>query len=687
MELINEIKSQVKHNKIDQNILMLLEENIDEIIENINNVKLLEMIINYAKNKYFNDEAILSDYAYDKLIYKMELLDPNNKVLTDVGYKIDIVNKVKLLYHMGSMNKTKPDTPEKLLKFKNNFKGPYILSNKLDGVSGMLIIEKNKKYLYTRGDGKIGSDISHILPYVNVTNLDNVVKYLNENNLSRMILRCEIIIPIKTFFEKYESVSANPRNFVSGQVNAKQISGNVLNDIHLVFYEIIEPWTTIDQQYSVLTTLRLRTSPFELCTYERLTNEYLQQDYKKRKETTLYEIDGIIISDIGEHERNVENNPEYSIAFKESSAVAKAIVDYVEWNLSKDKYFKPRVKIVPIKLSGVTITHATANNAKFVYDNKIGPGAELLITRSGEVIPKILKVLKPASHPQMPTIGLGNWEWNETGVDILLMSDEMVPEQLIKILSLFAKKLDIKYIDESTFKTLVDNKVIERLSDIFYLTKNDLMELEGFQEKKTNKILMELNTGFNKMHLVDLMIASNILGRGLGPKKIKKIMSEYPDITLQSYKPYDELVKMIVKIDGFDDITAKKFITNLDAFNEFLEEIPTNIRDRLMLDTIPKRKNQNNKKKQKNLNGLKIVFTGFRNKEWEKIITDNGGEISSSVSKNIGLVVCEDLDDTSNKLIKAKDLGIKILLRKDFDDYMRRTYGITLVNLTNIVEI
>lgn len=685
MEIINDIKTQIKNKNLNEEVFVFVEDNIESIVEEITNVKILAEIINYAKYKFFNEESVLSDYAYDKLIEKMEILDPNNKVLTEIGYKINSINKIKLPYHMGSMSKVKPDTRQILTKYKNDYLGPYILSNKMDGVSGMLIVHNNGKIqLYTRGDGTIGSDVSHIVQYVDIQNKQNIITYLQENNLSKIIFRCEIIIPIKTFYDKYQDTSANPRNFVSGQVNAKSISGTILSDIHLVFYEIIEPWTTIDQQYGILTTLGLRTSPFELYTYNKLTIENLQNELKKRKETSLYEIDGLIISDIGDHERNKSGNPEYSIAFKETTIVAKVTIDYVEWNISKDGYFKPRIKIIPVQLSGVTITYATANNAKYVYTNKLGPGAIIIITRSGDVIPKILKVVVSASHPQMPSYGLGNWVWNESGVDIILDTDKIVPDQLIKILSFFAKHLGVKNIDEATFRTLVENNIINELSDIFYIKKTDLLKLEGFQDKKTNKVMDELTSAFDRMHLVDLMIASNILGRGLGPKKIKKILSKYPDITIQSYKPYDVLVDMIDDIPGFDEIMAKKFINNLDKFNEFMERVPSNIRDRLILDTIPKKKPTQNKI---DLSGVKIVFTGFRNKEWQKIIIDHNGEITESVSKNTTLLVCENINDKSNKIQKAQKLKIKIIDKNDFVDYMKKNYSLLVIDFIDVIEM
>jgi len=680
-----ELKQFIKNDAIyDTKIFEFIEENINEIIDynfKDKDKKLLAIIINYAKEKYYNDEPVISDYVYDELADKLSELDPTNKVLTSVGYKLSSINKVELPYHMGSMNKivkkynkTNDDSIDSLIKFKTKYKGPYIISNKMDGISAMLSIKKGIIKMFTRGDGKVGSDITHLINYINIKNFEEIKK------IDNIIFRCELIMKIKTFDDKYKLIGSNPRNFVSGQINSKELKKSVLNDIDLIFYEIIEPWTSIDKQYNKLTILNMSIAPFELISYDKLTIENLSHILKKRKNDSLYEIDGIIISDTNLHERNKDGNPSYSFAFKETLPGINATVEQVEWNISKDGYIKPRIKIIPIKFGGVNITYATAHNAKYIFDNKIGPGAIITITRSGDVIPYILKVVKPVTNPQMPSKKLG-WEWNKTGVDIIIST--FTPEQLIKTLAYFVKALDIKNIDESTFKVLVDNKIITTLSDIFYLEKKDMDNLLGFGNKKIEKILNELDIGFKKMHLLDLMHASNIFGHGFGFKRLKKIMETYPDIIIQIYKSENILIKMIDDIEGFDEITAKQFVDALDKFIEFLDEIPKNIKDRLMLDTIPKKKN----KKKVSLNGIKIVFTGFRNKQWEQIISDLGGEISNSVSKNTNILVCNDPEENSNKINKAKELQIKILSKEEFPNYFKQKYNINLIDLSQIIEI
>jgi len=699
--MIKTLKKNIRNNKIiNDDIFKIVTDNIDTIVSTIDNIKLYEIILNEANNRYHNSTSIIDDYVYDRLLDRLKSLDPNNKIFSNIGYTVESINKVKLPYHMGSMNKIKKTDIDLFLKFIKQYNGPYLISDKLDGISALLDINNNVLKMYTRGDGTYGSDITHLIEFINIVNLNNIHDYLKQNKLKRIILRGELVMKLETFNKTYATIAANPRNFVSGQVNAKKLDGNILKDIDLVFYEIIEPNMSIDKQFNIMSDLQLSVSPFEIETINNLTLvevetsgrkpdvssevnvslDKLSAYLKRRKEISKYDIDGIIVSDINNHSRNMSGNPEYSFAFKENNVFKDAIVEEVEWNISKDGFLKPRVRIVPIQLSGVQITYVTAHNAKYVYDNKIGKGSIIQITRSGDVIPYIVKIIKPSSEVQMPQI-LDEWQWNKSGVDIVLKSDSMNDEQLIKTLSYFVKKLDIKNMDEATFKTLVEHKIINSLSDIFRVSefKDKLLLLDGFKEKKTLKIIKELDDGFNRMSLTDLMVASNIFGHGIGEKKINKIVSTYPNILdLAIKKSYKELYDLIIEIDGFEDITTKQFLEHLETFNDFLKnKVPKNIYNRLKKDIREIiEKDKDSLKSDKKLLGLKFVMTGFRNKTWETIIVENGGEITSTVSKNTFMLICNSLDESSNKIIKAKEHGIKILEKDAFVTYMYNTYSL-----------
>lgn len=647
---------------MDENKAKQIEHNIYQFLNEASIANLEEIII-FAKDKYFNGESVISDDVYDMLIEQLTLLDPDNKILNEVAHAV-IGIKVKLPYHMGSMTKIKPSDEKIFNSWKKKYKGSYLISNKLDGVSAMLIINKNNVInMYSKGKDGIGADLSHLIKYINIKNLKNINKYILDKKLDELVLRGELIIKKKIFYDKYNNFS-NPRNFVSGQVNSKTLEINYLNDIELIFYEVIYPWTVIDSQYNLLTTLNLSVSDFLLLSSQELTLSNLSNILKNQLLISEYEMDGLIINDINEHTRNSSGNPNYSFAFKETLLVITAIVESVEWNESKHGYLKPVIIIQPIKINGVEIKRATGFNAKYIMDNNIGPGTILKIMRSGDVIPHVVKIDIP-TYAQMPSEeDFGKWEFNKSGVDIVVIN-EMTNERLVKILVGFTKQLNIKGIDEATFRILIENNIIKKLADIFELeNKTDkIIDLEGFGKKKVENMIKGLINGFEKMTLLDFMVGSNIFGIGIGEKKIKKILTVYPDIIIKSYIKIEILIKMIDDIEGFDEITAEQFASKLIKFNKLLESIPLQYKRKLLAETLAKPvKNISNK-----LSGQKIVLTGFRDKLLEQNIIKNDGIIVDSVSKNTTLVICaDDMNEMTNKLIKAKELGIKIIKKSDF---------------------
>lgn len=641
-----------------------IEQNIYEFINNASIQQLVE-IITFAKDKYFNGESVISDETYDILIEQLTLLDKDNPVLQEVAHDITSVNsvRVKLPYHMGSMSKIKPSDEKVFEKWKSKYTGPYIVSNKLDGVSAMLIINKNNTYaMYTKGKDGIGADISHLIQYINIVNFDRLHQYVLTSKIDKLVLRGELIMKKKIFFEKYSNFS-NPRNFVSGQINSKTVNINYLKDVDLVFYEVIYPWQTIDRQYNILTSLELGITNFELITNNTLILNQLSHMLKNRLAGSIYEMDGLIISDINEHFRNSSGNPDYSFAFKETLIVLTAEVEQVEWNESKHGYLKPTILIKPINIGGVEIKRATGFNAKYIMEHNIGPGTILKIMRSGDVIPHIVKIDVP-TYAHMPDPDeYGNWKFNKSGVDIIVVG--MSKGRLIKTLANFTKQLEIKGIDEATFGSLVNVNIILNITDLFELTIEKLMDLNlpGFGIKKITNIVTSLQKGFDKMTLLDFMVGSNIFGIGFGEKKIKKILSVYPDIILKSYLPISKLIQMIDDIDGFDEITAEQFAVKLSHFNELLEKVPSKYKNKMLAETMHIVK----KTVSGHLSGQKIVITGFRDKIIEKYIIDNGGVLNDNVSKNTTLVIYADnMDENTNKLIKAKELGIKLIKKSVF---------------------
>ena len=609
-------------------------------------IKDLIKLAKQASESYYNDESIMTDEQFDLIIDKIKFLSPNNPFLKKIGSDVQKVlskNKVTLPFKMGSMDKIKPDDIDILLSFKKKFKSPYIISDKLDGVSALL--DCNNKKLYTRGNGMIGTDISNLLKLISI-------KIPEEN----IIVRGELIMS-KNNFNKYSEDMANARNMVSGIVNAKTIDKKKAKDIEFIAYEIVSPWMTYSEQFILLNKLNFKV--VNNIQINDLNMEILIDILKDRKINSEYECDGIIISYNNPVKRVDSGNPDYAFAFKNLHLQDTAIVTVinVDWNISKDGYIKPRLILEPTKLSGVVINAVTAFNAKYIVDNKIGPKSQIKLIRSGDVIPHILEIIKQ-TKAQMPEI---DYEWNESGVDIIALNDSI--EQKIKELTFFCMKLDIKNISEGIISKFIDAK-IDSIPKILSIKKEELIKVENFKDKMINKIFDNITERIKTLTLLDIMIASNTFGHGIGEKKIKKILDVYPDII---YKYIEEdkkkLIEQIINIDGFDMITAKKFIDAMPKFLNLLNDIPDEIQNNLLLNV------ENIEEHDNKFKDMKIVFSGFRNKDWEKIIENSGGEIITAISKKTTLLVTtlKDIEENKNsKIIKATELGIKIMDKDSF---------------------
>jgi NAD-dependent DNA ligase len=623
MELVNEFKN-------DPN----------DFIEN-NNIKILIKLAKYLSNKYYSSEPIVSDEEYDLLIDSIKYREPNNSFLKEIGTDCKKNNIVDLPFYMGSMDKIK--NSKDIINWSNKFSGPYYISDKLDGISALLEIDKkNGNKLYTRGNGLQGNDITTLLKYLNIPKID----------ADYVVIRGELIIS-KEKFKKYSDKMANARNLVCGTVNSKKINKEKMNDIDFVAYEIIEPWLSIKDQFITLKENNFNTVYNTV--FENINIDNLSNLLKERKNNSEYDIDGIIVSYGKPKKRLEEGNPAYAFAFKQTfeNQTVDVIVLDVEWNESKDGYLKPRLILEPTKLSGVTIKHVTAFNAKYISDNNIGPNTIIKLVRSGDVIPHILKVVK-STKAKMPII---EYSWTDTKVDIIAKKQSI--DGLVQSLTFSVQKLKIKNVNEGIIKKLVE-KNIKTIIDLININKDFLLEIEGFKDKKATLIFNSIQNAIENLTLLDFMVASNILGRGIGEKKIKKIIDTYPNIITENKI---DVYNKILKLEGFDELTSKLFTNNLDEFIKLFNKLPLKLQKQLL---IVKKKQNNNKR----FNNLKIVFSGFRNKEWETIIEDEGGKVVTTVSSNTDILVAkkEDIELAENsKIKKALQLKITILTPEQFE--------------------
>lgn len=615
-------------------------------------LNILIEVAKYAAEQYYNGEGVISDKLYDDLFDEIKKRDPKNDFLKKVGFEITGKNKVELPYYMGSMDKIKISESDRLSKWQKKFnKHDYVVMDKLDGISGLFVLKNGTKKLYTRGNGTIGQDITHLI---------NTIPSFKFSVSTDIVLRGELIISKKKW-EKYTSQFSNARNMVSGLVNSKKINTDIMKDIDFVIYEIMEPRMRQSEQLKFLQKNKMTHVYYETLDKSDLDFEMLDEILLDRREVSEYEIDGIIVMDDSLHDYNAEGNPDFAFAFKDASEkqTADVIVKDVEWNVSKDGYLKPKLVLEPTKLSGVIISNATAFNAKYIVDNKIGPSSVVKIIRSGDVIPHVLEVIKTAKV-KMPSV---EYKWNETNVDLIATGSKS-DEQIIKELTFFAEKMDIMNLSEGIITNFVEND-IDDIFKIINVSKNTLAELPSFKDKMVNKIHENIQTAMEKASLIQFMNATNIFGHNFGHKRLEKIFIKYGNNFIKFMKDHtkDEIYNEVIKIDGFDDITASQFSNLIHDFIKVFEKIPNSYQKTII-------KNSETKVVSEKFKGKKFVFSGFRNKEWEDYITENGGELVSSVSKNTSYLVTtkKDYDEGStSKVIKAKEVGVTIVIKEEFE--------------------
>jgi NAD-dependent DNA ligase len=627
-------------NNSDTDILKIIDNfkhNGISVLEQLNENELND-IIRVSNSKYYNDSPVMTDNQYDIVKEFIEHKFPNNVAIAAIGAEVER-NKVKLPYEMASMDKIKPDTGA-LTNWISKYKGPYVISCKLDGVSGLYTTEGAKPKLYTRGDGKVGQDISHLIPFLRLPKTKGIV------------IRGEFIIPKTVFEEKYKTKFANPRNMVAGIVNHKHISDSVV-DLHFVAYEVIVPQKKPSEQMNFLGTLNVEHVLSE--TVNNISNEFLSQILVEWRKTYMYEIDGIIVTDDKIYPRK-SGNPDHAFAFKMvlSDQIAEAKVVDVIWTPSKDGYLKPRVQIEPINLGGVTIEFATGFNGAFIKDNNIGIGATIEIIRSGDVIPHIKAVTVPAEEPKMPSVP---FKWNDTHVDIMLENASEDPTVKEKNITGFFRGIGVEGLSSGNIARLI-NAGYDTVPEIINMSEQDFLKVDGFKGKMANKIYTGIRDKLKEASIITLMAASNIFGRGFSEKKMELVLNENPSILI-SDKPDEEKIRDIGATKGMAIKTAEAFVNKIQDFKDFLDECGLN--DKLGEMPVKKVVEQGHP-----LFGKTVVLTGTRDKDIVEFLKNVGANQGSSISKNTFLVVAKNKDEDTGKAEEARKLNIPIMSVPEF---------------------
>lgn len=605
-----------------------------QVLNDLSKVEYTELL-RALNDAYYNASPLITDCEYDIIHDYFQTKFPANPLVVGSA----VACKAALPYLMASMDKIKPDT-NTLLTWKTTFTGPYVLSCKLDGVSGLYSTEGKTPQLFTRGDGKVGQDISHLIPYLKLPLERNIV------------VRGEFLISKAVFQNKYKDEFANCRNLVAGILNKKSLDLSKVADIQFVCYEVIKPILKPSQQMEFLVRHQFPCVQHKLT--KELTNDLLSAHLLQMRSSHEYDIDGIIVADDNVYSRpNVLMNPNWAFAFKMvlSEQIAEAQVVDVIWTASKDGYLKPRVQILPIQLGGVCIEYATGFNAAFIRDNKIGIGAIIEIIRSGDVIPHIRSVTLAAACAKMPSSD--SYGWNETNVDIILVnpdSDLVVRE---KVIAGFFKQLEVEGLGEGNVGRLVEFG-FDTISKILHMSVADFLKVDGFKITMATKIHQGIQERISLASLNTLMAASNLFGRGLSIKKIEMIMEACPGV-LTSLAGRADKLKQLLSVKGIAEKTAELFLNNIPGFIDFLKECGL---EGKLCGVLKKVETGGHV-----LFNKTVVMTGFRDKDLEEKLKSVGAKMGAGVSKNTFALIVKTMDETplSAKLVEAKKLGVGIM--------------------------
>ena len=581
---------------------------------------------------YYNDISLTDDWKYDIIKDRVEP-DQGGEIGAPLHEK---EVKIKLPIWLGSLDKIKSNEcyRTELSKWVKKFGSDVMIMDKLDGVSCLYIYDKRKHKvsLYTRGDGKEGKDISYITNHIQ--GLPDPKKHSTS-----LMVRGELVIA------RRHDVQCS-RNVVTGAVKGKKVTKH-LKMVTFVAHEYISSSNESNIFLNISDQIKmLKDANFQVVHAEMSDIQNLSRMLRLRIQVSEYDIDGIVVHSLREKffSRNVTKNPEYSFAYKEDLCYTVEVTD-VKWSVSKAKLLKPVVHIRPINILGATVTCASGYNAKFIMDHRIGKGATISITRSGEVIPKIVEVIHPSSEEQL-VYPAEKYDWNDTKVEYVLQDDENRDVKAKKLVH-FAKVLGIKHLGPSTADKLITAGV-DSVDLLLMCEKEEFSKLEAFKDLSVDRLYKNLHESWNASSLEMKMHASCCFPDGIGIKNFSEILKNQKLLS-----------------DNTEKVAVKKYNAGFPLFVSFMQRIgDTNFIPESSFSFPGTRTHDENEVAF--LSGKKVVFSGFRDADLSAKIVRSGGQVITTVSSKTDLLIVATLDNSSSKINKAKELNIQVMTKEEF---------------------
>ncbi len=622
----------------------------------------LESLVEYASYLYYNfDGGGLTDNSFDAIEYHL------NKRLKTKGRKWEKIGaepvdklKTKLPYPMASLDKIKPGMSSLLTFLAKAKQYGMVWSGKLDGVSGMVIFKGGTvDKIYTRGDGEIGGDVSYLKDYITFPKPTH----------NYFVVRGEFILSKKVWVEKYKGSYANARSFVSAKINSGYISP-ALPDIEFVAYQIVD-WTEkghpppsqafkiLQQQGFTVPNNGVFVKEKELLVFDVITK------YKEQREGSIYTIDGLVLAvDIPQPLKQL-TNPEYSKAFKMTleEQLRKTKIINVDWNITRHGRYFPVSIFESVYVDGARLHRASAHNAAHVLDWHMGKGTEIVVTRSGDVIPVIKDVTVDEKISPILPDDTYKWYWSDSGKDILLEDIENNPEVQIKRITHFFTTIQTPQVGEGRVRKLYDSGM-KTLKDMTSAKISDFQQIKGFGPRLSKIAYDNIHNTMRKTRMDRYFEAITTFRTNIGRKTLKTVIRYYPGVlTASGNEIIDHLSQKKNKIPGIGPAKTKGLAESVPKFREILMDLnKEDIEYALKYQEkqlVQLQKDGYNMK----IKGKTFVTTGFLSHpdyDLEDYIWDHWGELGSTVTSNTTAVLSANVANITGKMLKANELGIPV---------------------------
>lgn len=658
--------------------------NIEEKIK-----KIREDLHQHNYNYYVLDKPEITDYEFDVLLKELQELEEKNPSFFDpnsptqrVGGAVTknfatVVHDYPMYSLSNSYSKEELEDWEKRIKKLVDGEVNYVCELKYDGASISLSYEKGVlKKAVTRGDGVQGDDVTN-----NIKTILSVPLHLKEDFPEKFEIRGEIVLPYEGFaklnaerVEAGEEPYANPRNTASGSLKLQDSAEVAKRPLDCLLYNVIGDRLPLNSQYESLE--KARSWGFKVpkeAKFVKSVEEVLNyvNYWEKHRHDLPYEIDGVVVkvNDFRQQEElgYTAKSPRWAIAYKFKAEQEATVLQKISYQVGRTGAITPVANLEPVQLAGTVVKRASLHNADQIEKLDIREGDTVFVEKGGEIIPKIVGVdftkrdpdseaTKYITHcPECDT----KLVRNEGEAQHYCPNVNSCPPQIVGRIQHYIsrKAMDIEGLGGETVALLVKEGLIVNYADLYELTKEQVLPLERMAEKSADNLLHGIARS-KEVPFERVLFALGI--RYVGETVAKKLARHFKSISAISEASEEDLEN----IDEIGERIAQS-VTSFFALEENRVLVQRLKSYGVQLEIAAEEFAHQTDKLQGKIFVISGVFNKVSRDELKKIIEDNGGKVSGSISsKTTFLVAGENMGPS--KLAKAEQLGTKILSEDEF---------------------